>query len=101
MAIDFLEVLKMERRDFGQPASISEVAIPGGISFRYAPSQADPYMDDNGHDGPSCGLLRADLETMGQWPLLSMEIKTDGIAYRILRFDDDQGWITLFLRKAE
>lgn len=101
MALRSSDIDKANLRAFGQPGSIGGVSVPLGIIFDRAPAEADPYMDDNGHDGPSCGLLRADLETIGQWPLLVKEIETDGIAYRILRFDDDRGWITLFLRKAE
>ena len=101
MAIDMLDVTRMTLRDFGQSASIGGAEVPSGILFNYAPAAADPYLQDQGHDGPSCCLLQEDLVTINQWPLVATDIVTGEHTYRILRCDPDQGEITMFLRRND
>lgn len=100
--IDSTEILHLALSDFGQSATIDGDTIASGVLFNRASDQADPYMSDTGHDGPSCNVLRADLETLGQWPLdPGSELETNATLYRIIRSDDDNGDVTLYLREAE
>ena len=99
--IDPLEVLRFALRDFGQAAAIDGGNLENGVLFNHAPAQADPYLDDRGHDGPSCCCLQEDLTAIGQWPLTVKKITTGSVLYNIVRCDNDNGEVTLFLRKAE
>lgn len=99
--IDHTECLRCALMDDGQPATIGGVAVPQNILFNRAPAVADPYMSDTAHDGPSCNVLREDLEAMDQWPLPSdTKLVTEGKTYRILHPDDDRGDVTLPLTEA-
>lgn len=99
--IDHTECLRCALMDFGQQATVGGVEVPTGIVFNRAPAVADPYMSDTAHDGPSCNVLREDLEAIGQWPLPSdTKLVTEGKTYLILHPDDDRGDVTLLLAET-
>lgn len=99
--IDPTETLKLALLDFGRSATLGGQDIARGVLFNHAQAQPDPYASDSGHDGPTCQCLRADLEALDEWPLFSTDIEISAVMYRILRHQDIDGEITMYLRKAE
>ncbi len=92
------ECLASALEDFGTTALIDGNEIT--VLFNHAPAQADPYMDDRGHDGPSACALIADLQELALWPLPVSEITVDEQLYRIVRQDACAGEVTLYLRES-
>ncbi len=92
------ECLASALQDFGTTALIDGQDI--AVLFNHAPAQADPYMDDRGHDGPSACALIADLQELELWPLPVSEITVDEQLYRIVRQDACAGEVTLYLRES-
>lgn len=99
--IDITEILKMALLDDGRCATLGGHEIARGVLFNHEEAQPDPYASDPGHDGPTCQCLRADLEALDEWPLFSTYIEISDVMYRILRHQDIDGEITMYLRKAE
>jgi hypothetical protein len=97
--IDSSDILRIALADWGVPAQIAGEDLT--VLFDPAPSQADPFAREQGHDGPSATLLRTDLERVAMWPLAVDILTHADIDYRILRADENSGAITLYLREGK
>lgn len=99
--IDLSISLQLALADFGSAADIDGSVLAHGALFNPAPSQPDPYrLEGSGHDGPTALVLLSDLQAIGEWPLGWDEITINAETYRILRHDQRNGEVSLYLREA-